>query len=63
MTTLTTYIMKNAFKCAYAAPEVDFSFVSAEGCFAVSGGNENSGSKPGKFDKGFDWSNFDNFKF
>lgn len=39
------------------------SSLSAEGCFAVSGGNENSGSKPGKFDKNFDWSNFDNFKF
>lgn len=54
--------MKNINE-SYSAPEVSVSNLSTEGCFAVSGGNENSGSRPGKFDKNMDWSNFDNFKF
>lgn len=55
--------MKRLYANTYSSPDISVMTLGAEGCFAVSGGNENSGSKPGKFDKNFDWSNFDNFKF
>ena len=56
--------MKNYNNGRYAAPEVCVKELHAERCIAASGSTEPSGSTPGKFDgAGFDWSNFDNFKF
>ena len=56
--------MKKSTTGSYAAPEVCVEILHTERCIAASGGTEPSGSTPGKFDgAGFDWSNFDNFKF
>ena len=55
--------MKKQLTGNYAAPEVCVKIISTESNFALSGGTEPSGSTPGKFDKNFDWSDFDNFKF
>ena len=55
--------MKKHTTGKYAAPEVCVETIVAERFIAGSGGTENSGSTPGKFDKAFDWSDFNNFKF
>ena len=56
--------MKNNLTGKYAAPEVCVMTIGTEHCIAASGGTENSGSTPGKFDgMNFDWSDFSNFKF
>ena len=55
--------MKKQLTGKYAAPEVCVKNISPERFIAASGGTEPSGSIPGKFDKSFDWSDFENFKF
>ena len=55
--------MKINHNGSYAAPEVCVRTILPEGFIAGSGGTENSGSIPGKYDKAFDWSDFENFKF
>ena len=56
--------MKNNLTGKYVAPEVRVMTIGTEHCIAASGGTENSGSTPGKFDgMNFDWSDFSNFKF
>ena len=55
--------MKTHQNGKYAAPEVCVETMIAERFIAASGGTENSGSTPGKYDKAFDWSDFSNFKF
>ena len=48
----------------YAAPEVCVKTIRTERVIAASGGTENSGSTPGKFDgMNFSWSDFSKFKF
>ena len=59
----STY-MQNHTTGKYAAPEVCVKTIFTERVIAASGGTENSGSTPGKFDgMNFDWSDFSNFKF
>lgn len=60
---LNPYFMKKQLTGKYAAPEVCVKNISTERFIAASGGTEPSGSIPGKFDKSFDWSDFENFKF
>ena len=65
MTTVyNTIPMKNNLTGKYTAPEIRVMTIGTEHCIAASGGTENSGSTPGKFDgMNFDWSDFSNFKF